>query len=174
MALQRLAAWAIALLALASAPPSAARADHGSTLLDDRLGDYLGIAQAHWGGPAPSCVLNGSVTLSVHAVLYDDPDPAVAARAEEPGCRLWLDRRHWRTMAAAEACMVVVHEWGHLLGHGHSAAPFSLMAELPIRPPQRCAALERGTRRARASRARARPHRSARGRRAQVGRKFRT
>jgi hypothetical protein len=142
MTLQRSAWRAVALTVLALALPTAARADHGKPLLHDRLGTYFGIAQAHWGGPVPSCVANGVTVIPVHAVLYDDPDPDVAARADQPGCRLWLDRGHWRTMGRVEACTVVVHEWGHLLGFGHSGDPLSVMAAFPAQRPRRCAALE--------------------------------
>jgi hypothetical protein len=58
-------------------------------------------------------------------------------------------------MRPAEACMIVVHEWGHLLGHDHSHDPLDLMAEMPIVPPRRCAALGHRAPRARASARRA-------------------
>lgn len=174
MALQRSALWAVAVAAVALALATPAAAREGTTFLDDDLGTYFGIAHAYWGGPIPTCVENGIVTIPVHAVLYDDPDPSVAARAEQPGCRLWLDRGHWRTMGRAEACMVVVHEWGHLLGHSHSEDPSDLMAELPIRPPSGCARLERGAGRARVRAARrARPCRTRRGRSAERSACFR-
>ena len=154
MALQRSALWAVAVTAVVLAFPTPAAAREGTTFLNDDLGTYFGIAHAYWGGPIPTCVENGVVTIPVHAVLYDDPDPSVVARAEQPGCRLWIDRGHWRTMGRAEACMVVVHEWGHLVGHGHSENPLGLMAELPIRLPSGCARLERGEGRAQARAAR--------------------
>lgn len=154
MARQRSALWAVALAAAALVFAAPATAGEGTTFLDDDLGTYFGIAHAYWGGPIPSCVENGVTTVPVHAVLYDDPDPAVAARSEQPGCQVWLDRRHWRTMGRAEACVIVVHEWGHLLGHGHSGDPSDLMAEVPINPPSACARLERIHRRARAGAAR--------------------
>ena len=187
MALQRSALWAVALAAAALVFATPASARPAATLLDDELGTYFGIAHRYWGGPIPSCVENGVTTVPVHAVLYDDPNPDVAARAEQPGCRLWLDRRHWRTMARVEACMVVVHEWGHLLGHGHSDDASDLMAEMPVHPPSACARLERAPSRALASAARrARSCRARRGKAAKrsmcvrrvgrdaVSRKFRT
>jgi hypothetical protein len=150
MALQRSALWAVALAAVAMALPPAARADHGVPFLHDELTGYFGVAQAYWGEPLPACIANGATRISVHAVLYDDPNPDVAARAEQPGCRVWLDRSSWRTMGPVEACTIVVHEWGHLVGRAHVDDPFDLMAELPVRAPRACAAL-RPVRTARAS-----------------------
>ena len=160
MALQRSALWAVALSAVALALPVAAQADHGQTLLDDDLATYFAVAQSHWGGPAPSCVADGVRLIPVHAVLYDDPIGSVAARAEKPGCRLSLDRDHWRRMRPAEACTIVVHEWGHLLGHGHVEDPLDLMAEFPARAPAGCAALERRPLRATAAARRRAPCRA--------------
>jgi hypothetical protein len=157
MALQRSALWAVALAAVAMALPAPARGDDGGPLLDDGLANYFAAAQAHWGGPLPTCIEDGVRSIPVHALLYDDPDPEVAARAEQPGCRIWLDRRIWREMRPLEACTVVVHEWGHLLGYGHVEDPLDLMAEFPGRPPRECAALGRQARRARASGGSARP-----------------
>ena len=155
MSLRRPARWALVLCALAGGVPASAHADQGTTFLDEKLGTYMAIAHAYWGGPLPTCVQNGVTVVAAHAVLYDDPDPSVAARSMQPGCEIWLDRGHWRTMRPVEACMVVVHEWGHLLGHEHSHDPLDLMAEMPVVPPRRCAALGRGTARARASARRA-------------------
>jgi hypothetical protein len=154
MSRRRPARWALALCVLAGAVPSSAHANHGTTFLDDELGTYMALAQAHWGGPSPTCVVNGVTTVPAHAILYDDPDPSVAARAEQPGCQIWLDRSSWREMGPLEACMIVVHEWGHLLGEEHSHEPFDLMAEAPVRPPRECRWVAGPAPRARASAAR--------------------
>src|SRR5688572_2558530 len=150
MALRCAARCAVALCLVAGALPAAAQANHGTTFLDETLATYMAIGQAHWGGPLPSCVVGGTV-IPPHAVLYDDPDPSVAARADQPGCRIWLDRSSWRQMRPTEACVVVVHEWGHLLGHGHSLDPFDLMAEMPVQAPRECRRPAGASRRARAS-----------------------
>jgi hypothetical protein len=157
MALQRSALWAVALAAVAMALPAQARAADGTPLLDEALVTYFAAAQTHWGGPLPTCTVNGGTPIMVHAILYDDPEPEVAARAEQPGCRIWLDRQFWRETRPLEACTVVVHEWGHLLGYGHVEDPLDLMAEFPTRPPRECSDMERDRRRARASVGRARP-----------------
>lgn len=157
MSRERLATLAIALsaLALSVCAPPAARADHGPTLLDEGLARYLAIAHAYWGGPKPVCIADGVTVIPVHAVFYDDPDAEVVARADQPGCHIWLDRSSWRDMRPAEACMTIVHEWGHLLGLGHSHDPFDVMAEFPTAPPRRCIGLSRHSARARASGGRA-------------------
>jgi Matrixin len=154
MSLRRPARWALALCALAGAVPASAHATHGATFLDDDLATYMAIAQAHWGGALPTCVQNGVTVVAAHAILYDDPDPSVAARSMQPGCEIWLDRGHWRAMRPVEACMIVVHEWGHLLGHEHSHDPLDLMAEFPVRPPRECRRAAGSPRRASASAAR--------------------
>ena len=157
MALQRSALWAVALAAVVMLLPAPAQADHGTPLLDEGLIAYLAAADRYWGGSSPSCVANGVSIISVHAVLYDDPDADVAARADQPGCRLSLDRSHWRTMSRAEACTLVVHEWGHLLGHGHVHNPLSVMSPFPTRLPRVCVAPERRGTTARPATRRARP-----------------
>jgi hypothetical protein len=154
MSLRRPAGWALALCALAWAVPASAHANHGATFLDEELATYMAIAHAHWGGAIPACVANGVTVVPAHAILYDDPDPSVAARADQPGCEIWLDRSSWRQMRPAEACMVVVHEWGHLLGHSHAHDPLDLMAEFPVRPPRECRHMAGPPRRASASAAR--------------------
>jgi hypothetical protein len=161
MALRRVARRAALLCALTAALPAPAAANHGTPFLDDTLATYMAIGHAYWGGPMPTCVESGGTVIPAHAVLYDDPDPTVAARADQPGCRIWLDRSSWREMLPAEACMVVVHEWGHLLGQGHSLNPFDLMAEAPVRAPRACRRLS-GT-----------PHRAIRGARVRPRRQHR-
>jgi hypothetical protein len=106
------------LLALVAAAP--ARADHGRALIDETLSAYLAVAELHWGAAPAPCVGALSDPVHVHAALFDDPDPLVAARAEQPGCRIWLDRDWWPGPRSRRRCVEVVHEWGHLLGHGHT------------------------------------------------------
>jgi hypothetical protein len=104
-------------IGLACAAP--AGADHGPVVLDESLAAYLAVAERHWGA-APACVDADGRPLPVHATLFDDPDPAVAARAEQPGCRIWLDRDYWPAPPSPLACVEIAHEWGHMLGHGHT------------------------------------------------------
>ena len=105
---------------------SSAGADHGPVVLDESLAAYLAVAEGHWGA-APACTDADGRPLPVHATFFDDPDPAVAARAEQPGCRVWLDRDFWPAPPSVRGCVEIAHEWGHMLGHGH--AEQGLMSE---------------------------------------------
>jgi hypothetical protein len=107
-----------ALPAVLAAPP--ARADHGRALIDESLSAYTRVAERHWGAAPAPCVGARGEPVQVHAALFDDPDPSVTARAEQPGCRIWLDRDWWPAPPSRRRCVEVVHEWGHLLGHGHA------------------------------------------------------
>jgi Matrixin len=117
---------------LALAAPSLARADHGEPYTHPALAQYLEIAEAHWGSPPPSCGAADGQVIPVHVVLYDNPNPKVTATAEQPGCRIWLDRDWWPAPASRIDCTIIAHEWGHLLGHGHSHDKSSLMFPQPL------------------------------------------
>jgi hypothetical protein len=116
-----------AACALALVAPSAARADHGQVVDDPTLLQYLQVAREHWGGQEPRCPGPNGQSIAPHAVMADDPDPAVGAWAEVPGCRIWLDATHWPAAPSEPHCNLIAHEWGHLLGHEHSPDSTSLM-----------------------------------------------
>jgi hypothetical protein len=118
--------------------PAAARADHGHPFVNADVQTYLQIAADHWGVPAPTCTAGGGRVIPVHVVLHDNPDPDVVATAEQPGCRMWLDRDWWPTPASRMACTTIAHEWGHLLGYGHSRNPRDLMYEEPLTGAPAC------------------------------------
>lgn len=130
----------LVLACLGALLASPARADHGRPILDETLAAYLGAAATHWGGQAPSCETDSGPPIQVHAVMFDDPDPTVAARAEQPGCRIWLDRDHWPQRPSEQGCVAILHEWGHLLGQGHSRDRRGLMWPWPQTGPRGCAA----------------------------------
>ncbi len=122
----------VIVCAVAGGPAAAgASADHGTTYESSTLTRYLQIAEAQWGAPAPTCSGQGNEPVPVHAVLIDDPHPDVSAVAELPGCRIWLDRDYWPARPDETDCTIIAHEWGHLLGFGHSDDEHSLMYEAP-------------------------------------------
>lgn len=118
--------------ALAAGPAaSPGWGDHGVPYQDATFDRYVQIAQAHWAGTAPTCRGPAGETIPVHAILFDDADPDIAAIAEQPGCRIWLDRDFWPAREDQTDCTIIAHEWGHLLGHDHSPNERSLMYEAP-------------------------------------------
>ena len=146
MPLRRLSFPSALVAAVALTVPAAAMADHGPAYTDPVFTRYLEVASAHWAAPTPTCVGPDQQPIQPHAVLYDDPDAMVAARAEEPGCRIWLDRDYWPRPLDEVDCMVVAHEWGHLLGHSHSEDRDSLMYEEPTAGAPGCAMLAQAAR----------------------------
>jgi hypothetical protein len=134
-----LLAFIATLLLVAVVPTSAsASVGPGEPVADPQVDAWLGIARSWWGG-APDCPEGLRVDRAERAA-----GDGVWATAEMPGCHISLDpdfyprpaawtasawaRREWQR----RMCNVVVHEWGHLLGHGHASDPLDLMA--PVVP----------------------------------------
>jgi hypothetical protein len=65
-------------------------------------------------------------------------DPAVMAGSDAAACQILLSRRWAPQMPAAMRCTLVLHEYGHLAGRGHSSDPASVMYPDYLRPDERC------------------------------------
>jgi Matrixin len=174
----------IALLCLLGAPTAAEAApDPGRDPLVQR---WLGVARAYWGA-SPPCLggvdaVAGNWGPGGDAWAYASAGSCwIALRPTAYPAPPRMDLTWWR----AAMCTTTAHEWGHLLGYGHSPDPSSLMypyvpvgavpgcapgAEAPAGPAprkraQRCAAKARAQKRrcvrrsGRSRRAPARAHR---------------
>lgn len=81
----------------------------------------LQAAQEYWGGATPCS--------PVQVWLYDEWDPNAIGRSfnYERWCIVGIDRTWWhsedRRLNPLEVCILVTHEYGHLLGRGHSLEP---------------------------------------------------
>jgi hypothetical protein len=133
------------LLALAPAGASAYLSP-GEPVADGQVDGWVAVARATW-GTEPACP--EGVRLDRAQRL---PDAGLWAAAEMPGCHISLDPDFYpapalwtatdagRAQWAEQMCNVVVHEWGHLLGHAHAADAHDVMAAVVPRVVQACRA----------------------------------
>ncbi len=116
----------VATLCLLACPAAADASPDPSR--DPLVRRWITVAQAYWGA-SPACL--GGVDVVVGNWGPQDDTWAFAARG---GCWIVLrptvypmpagsDPTWWRTAM----CSTIAHEWGHILGHGHSTDPRSLM-----------------------------------------------
>jgi hypothetical protein len=85
------------------------------------------LAAAFW-GQTPAC---GQPSITAAEL----PPPVVGV-ADVVGCAITVDPR--RFSFAGSACMTILHEYGHLLGYGHSLDPNDVMYPLMRRPVWPC------------------------------------
>lgn len=113
----------VALIAvvLALMMPAAAQAKTPA----EHIASYLERAEAFWD------VRGGYVDcpLGIDVVWQDTSAGGAYGRAELGGCRMILDPELWREHPRWWRCMVVTHEYGHLIGIGHHERPGHIMHE---------------------------------------------
>lgn len=90
-----------------------------NTLAPQPWQDMLSLAAQYWNA-SPACP-NGVAMMTMRPGSTN-----VSAKADPNGCRMWISTTVLDSAFARERCIIVVHEWGHLLGNGHS--PGGIMA----------------------------------------------
>jgi hypothetical protein len=94
------------------------------------LAQSFAIAALLWGQPA--CGM---------PTVVDDPalPPDALGYNDRRSCTIDLaSPRPAAYDTAASVCTTIVHEWGHLTGHAHSANPRSVMYPEQLQPYWRC------------------------------------
>lgn len=132
----RLATLAVLLALVAAAPASAHEPELAGIdwtgeeiTAAQEVADALAAARSYW-QLEPACPAG--------IVVRTFDDPWARARAERPGCLIWLDRG-WLALDVGQLgfCTVIAHEYGHLLGYGHDHADRErVMADIAV--PQVC------------------------------------
>jgi hypothetical protein len=88
----------------------------------------LHVAQATWGVPAcgqPHVEMSTpSNYMRAHEGVSIEDQPV--AWADEKRCAIVINP-NWKIYTATKRCHIVVHEYGHLAGHGHSDNTRSVM-----------------------------------------------
>jgi hypothetical protein len=106
-----------------------------------RLARFLPIARAAW--PASPCAgrevvhLGAAGPLAAEAPRVTGSERAMLDGMAGPAtCEVWMSGN----LSALTFCTVLVHEFGHLAGHGHSPAPGDVMngeGDVSYRPCER-------------------------------------
>jgi hypothetical protein len=132
---------ALLMLALALAAPASARAARSVNLVappgagaavGDEVTRALELGERRFG---PACDGGISITWNAFELEYDDDPGARAwARTFAEECRIEFNLGVWLSPAWRRAvydwpwlCTLVVHEYGHLAGHGHVDDPNHIM-----------------------------------------------
>lgn len=129
-------AWIFVMLALGFA--TVASPAQAEPVIDNQIYHWVGVGKSYWGQPLSHCP-NG-IQITREEVL---PGPYVWANAILGGCRMSLDPQFYprpKSIAPqywnAEMCHIIVHEYGHLLGHEHG--PGIMAAEVSANGVRGC------------------------------------
>lgn len=100
----------------------------------ERVQPYLDRASAFWAdrGGYVNC------PAGVHAWWATITD--YTAAADIGGCNIWIDSERWhQERSPRRRCLIVVHEYGHLIGLADTDNPNNIMSpEVPWHPTRRC------------------------------------
>lgn len=140
MRARRTSALVGAACALMASVPATASAEHGERPDTPFYSRSMTIAYYYWNdtrsyadagtgacGPFEPGHTGPGPGMRPHLAWADLLD-GTPASSERGGCRIYLDR-DWFPAAARDhwRCELIVHEYGHLLGHEDSADPASVM-----------------------------------------------
>lgn len=130
--MRRAALLGVLLSLLASAPAAALPSDgeFGVKVNGPAVAHGLAVAAAFWGRTPPGC------PRGVRVLGYTLPDGigGYGGGLGEDGCEIWIQKRHWPRWGATQKCLILVHEYGHVLGLGHVEDPRSVMYSGTLNP----------------------------------------
>jgi hypothetical protein len=125
--MRRIAPLLLTLIAAGAAVPASLALAQTPATDSARLQQFLPIARAAW--PGSPCAgreavhLAGDAALRAQAPAIAGPGESLNGMAEPDTCEVWLSS----TMTARTFCTVLVHEFGHLAGRGHTTTPGDVM-----------------------------------------------
>jgi hypothetical protein len=125
--MRRIAPLLLTLIAAGAAVPASLALAQTPATDSARLQQFLPIARAAW--PGSPCAgreavhLAGDAALRAQAPAIAGPGESLNGMAEPDTCEVWLSS----TMTARTFCGVLVHEFGHLAGRGHTTTPGDVM-----------------------------------------------
>jgi hypothetical protein len=125
--MRRIAPLLLTLIAACVAVPVSHALGQTPAADSARLAEFLPIARAAW--PGSPCAgretvhLAGDAALRVQAPTIAGPGESLNGMAEPVTCEVWLSS----TMSVRTFCTVLVHEFGHLAGRGHTTVPGDVM-----------------------------------------------